>query len=95
MGMSWSEYLTDYSRESQTAGAGGQGQQTSSTAPGSQTDTCTHMGCYPGQNLNKIIVPKVAPFAINTAAPEQNDIQQNFSTTQQYGQRFGLARAHF
>lgn len=95
MGMSWSEYLTDYSREAQTAGAGGQGQQTSGTAPGSSSDACDHVGCFPGQHLNKIIVPTVAPFAINKQAPEQGDINNNFSTTQQYSQRFGVARAHF
>ena len=101
MGMSWSNYMTEYAREAQTAGASGgaggaQGSSgTSPTAPGAQMPSCTHQGCFPGQYLNKIIVPKMAPFAINTAAPEQNDINNNFSTTQQYGQRFGLARAHF
>ena len=94
--MSWSQYNQQYARESESAGAsGGAGAAAGSQAAPLPTNSCNHSGCYPGQTLNKIIVPTIAPFALNHAAPEQNDIQNNFSTTQQYGQRFGLARAHF
>lgn len=99
MGMSWSQYNQQYARETQGAGAGGgaapSDQPSTSGSPDSGPPSCSHSGCFPGQDLNKIIKPDIAPFAINHASPEQNDINNNFSTTNQYAQRFGIARAHF
>ena len=61
MGMSWSQYNQQYARETQGAGAGGgaapSDQPSTSGSPDSGPPSCSHSGCFPGQDLNKIIKP--------------------------------------
>jgi len=86
-------------------GQGGMDPEATGTAQGDISGEGDDPGGLPGpraQQDNEFkppsapTVPYISPALQFSAAPQQGDIQNNFSTSQQYAQRYGLAnRTHF
>lgn len=91
MGAGFAKYEDFYSRETQNAGArggaaGGEGYQPPVKPPPAPT--------YDPPPA--VRAPTIAPNPnLRLASPEQADIQDSFSTTNQYAQRYGIPQQHF
>jgi len=94
MGAAFAKYNQEIADETEAGGAdaAGGGMNNASSVP-----QATKHGVAPAPPPPpKVIVPNIAPTPqLRGLAPEQTDIQDSFSTTNQYAQRYGIAQQHF
>jgi len=94
MGSAFTKYNQEIANETEAGGAAGGagGMNNEGSVP-----QATHHGVGPViPPPPKVIVPSIAATpGLRGLAPEQADIQDSFSTTNQYQQRYGIAQQHF
>jgi len=94
MGAALQKYNQEIANETEAGGAdaAGGGMNNASSIP-----QVTHHGVAPVvPPPPQVVMPTIAPTpGLRGLAPEQADIQDSFSTTNQYQQRYGIAQQHF
>ena len=96
MGAAFAKYNQEIANETEAGGAAGS--EGGMNAPGSVPQAIDHHlsdSNYSSAGTT-VIVPNIAPMpGLRGLSPEQTDIQNSFSTTNQYQQRYGIAQQHF
>lgn len=93
MGAAFAKYNQELANETEAGGAdaAGGGMNNASSIPQARERGAVNIPPPP-----KVIVPNIAPTPqLRGLAPEQTDIQDSFSTTNQYAARYGIAQQHF
>jgi hypothetical protein len=93
MGAAFAKYNQELAEETEAGGAAGSamGMNAAGSIP-----QANERGVFNIPPPPKIIMPDIAPTpGLRGLAPEQTDIQDSFSTTNQYQQRYGIAQQHF
>ena len=99
-------FMAQMGRNAMNEGMGGQDPTATGTAQGDTSGEGDDPGGGPTMNQIRQMnqkpppkmptVPYIAPPLMYSAPPQQTDIQNNFSTANQYAQRYGLGnRTHF
>jgi len=99
-------FMAKMGQNAANEGQGGMDPEGSGTAQGDETGGGDDPGGGPTMNQMRKMnqppapappqAPYIQPALQFSAAPQQTDIQNNFATSQQYAQRYGLGgRTHF